>query len=182
MPPSTETLSFQCPACRHEFHLEVADAVETAICPDCGASVLVPRFETLRLSPERQASRESDSQSSSPAAGGSAAVKDASSLENPESVVGHETSRRNPLGGSRPAPIYEPEGLADSQIGAPTEASYELVRRLAREEGLLVGISSGAAVWAALEIGRQLEHGLVVAILADGGSRYLSEAHLWEER
>ena len=78
--------------------------------------------------------------------------------------------------------IYEPEGLVDSHIGAPTEASYELVRRMAREEGLLVGISSGAAVWAALQVGRRLEQGLVVAVLPDGGSRYLSEAHLWEER
>jgi cysteine synthase B len=76
--------------------------------------------------------------------------------------------------------IYLPDGLVDSQLGAPTEKSYELVRRLAREEGLLTGISSGAAVWAALEIGRQLDHGLVVAVLPDGGGRYLSEAHLWE--
>lgn len=76
--------------------------------------------------------------------------------------------------------IYLPEGLADSQLGAPTEASYELVRRLAREEGLLTGISAGAAVWAALEVARKLDQGLVVAVLPDGGSRYLSESHLWE--
>ena len=78
--------------------------------------------------------------------------------------------------------IYVPDGLADSQIEAPTEASYALVRRLAREEGLLAGISSGAAVWAALEVGRQLDEGLVVAILPDGGARYLSDTNLWEER
>ena len=76
--------------------------------------------------------------------------------------------------------IYAPDGLMDSQLGAPTEASYELVRRMAREEGLLTGISSGAAIWAALEIGRRLEHGLVVAVLPDGRGRYLSDAHLWE--
>jgi cysteine synthase B len=78
--------------------------------------------------------------------------------------------------------IYQPEGLADSQLGAPTEAAFELVRRMAKEEGLLVGVSSGAAVWAALEVGRQLEHGLVVTVLPDGGTRYLSESHIWEER
>ena len=78
--------------------------------------------------------------------------------------------------------LYAPDGLADSHLGAPTEASYALVRRLAREEGLLAGISSGAAVWGALEIGKGLERGLVVAILPDGGTRYLSDPNLWEER
>jgi cysteine synthase B len=77
--------------------------------------------------------------------------------------------------------IYEPDGLAASHIGAPTEASFELVQRLAREEGLFAGVSSGAAVWAALEVGRTLDSGVVVAILPDGGGRYLSEAHVWGE-
>jgi cysteine synthase len=78
-------------------------------------------------------------------------------------------------------PIYRPQGLAHSHIGAPTEASFSLVRRLAAEEGLLAGISSGAAVWGALEVGRSIDHGLVVALLPDGADRYLSESHLWEE-
>jgi cysteine synthase B len=78
--------------------------------------------------------------------------------------------------------IYEPDGLAASHIGAPTEASFELVQRLAREEGLFAGVSSGAAVWAALEVGRTLDSGVVVAILPDGGGRYLSEPHVWGER
>jgi len=77
-------------------------------------------------------------------------------------------------------PIFQPEGLVDSDIGAPTEDSYALVRQLAVDEGLLVGISAGSAVWAALEVGKTLDSGVIVAILADGGSRYLSESHLWE--
>jgi len=78
--------------------------------------------------------------------------------------------------------IYEPDGLVTQHIGAPSEASFELVQRLAREEGLFAGVSSGAAVWAALEVGRTLESGVVVAMLPDGGGRYLSEPHVWEAR
>lgn len=75
--------------------------------------------------------------------------------------------------------IYDP-ALADADLGAPTEESLELVRRLAREEGLLAGPSSGAAVWAALQIASTLESGVIVAMLPDGGDRYLSEPHIWE--
>jgi cysteine synthase B len=75
--------------------------------------------------------------------------------------------------------IYEPEGLVTQHIGAPSEAAFELVQRLAREEGLFAGVSSGAAVWAALEVGRTLDSGVVVVILPDGGGRYLSEPHVW---
>jgi cysteine synthase len=53
------------------------------------------------------------------------------------------------------------------------------MRRLAREEGLLVGPSGGAACWAALEVASQLDEGVVVTLFPDGGERYLSEAHLW---
>ncbi|MCB9758968.1 MAG: cysteine synthase family protein [Alphaproteobacteria bacterium] len=77
--------------------------------------------------------------------------------------------------------IYQPEGLADQALGAPTEESLELVRRLAREEGLLAGPSAGAALWAALEVARNLDRGLVVTMFPDGGTRYLSESHIWED-
>lgn len=74
--------------------------------------------------------------------------------------------------------IYDPS-LVHENLEAPTEAAYELMRRLAREEGLLVGPSSGAALWGALEVARRLDHGVVVTIFPDSGERYLSEAHLW---
>ena len=77
-------------------------------------------------------------------------------------------------------PIYD-ASLADRALGAPTEQSLRLVRRIAREEGLLVGVSSGAAVWAALEVARELTEGVIVVMSPDGGDRYLSEAHVWEE-
>ncbi len=76
--------------------------------------------------------------------------------------------------------IYDPT-LADEDLGAPTEESLELVRRLAREEGLLAGVSAGAATWAALQVARRLETGTVVTVFPDGGERYLSEDHVWKE-
>ena len=74
--------------------------------------------------------------------------------------------------------IWKPEE-ADEELGAPTEEALELVRDLARKEGLLVGVSSGAAAWAAIEVARRLESGVVVTVFPDGGERYLSESHVW---
>jgi cysteine synthase len=52
--------------------------------------------------------------------------------------------------------------------------------RLAREEGLFVGISAGAAAVAALEIARQLDEGIVVTLFPDAGYKYLSDRELWK--
>jgi len=69
--------------------------------------------------------------------------------------------------------IYDP-GIADEGVEVATEAAQEMVRRLAREEGLLVGTSSGANVFAALRLARTLPSGsIVVTILCDGGERYI---------
>jgi cysteine synthase B len=75
--------------------------------------------------------------------------------------------------------IYDP-GLADSTLTVGTEVAHGMVRRLAREEGLLVGISSGAALAAALEVARGLSQGVVVTIFPDGAEKYLSES-FWRE-
>jgi cysteine synthase B len=76
--------------------------------------------------------------------------------------------------------IYDP-ALADEQVEVATEDAEEMTRRLAREEGLLVGVSSGANVHAALKLARELTvKSVVVTILCDGGSKYLSE-RFWEE-
>jgi cysteine synthase B len=77
--------------------------------------------------------------------------------------------------------IYDP-GLPDLSVDIPTETAYEMVRRLAREEGLFVGISSGAAAAAALKIAAELEEGVVVTIFPDAGYKYLSDKALWEAR
>lgn len=75
--------------------------------------------------------------------------------------------------------IYDP-ALADENIGIETEEAYEMVKRLARQEGLLVGISSGANVASALKVARQLTQGVVVTVFCDNADKYLSE-HFWEE-
>jgi len=77
--------------------------------------------------------------------------------------------------------IYDPE-VADENVEVATEDAQEMTRRLAREEGLFVGVSSGANVHAALRLARALPSGsVVVTILCDGGSKYLSD-HFWEEK
>lgn len=68
--------------------------------------------------------------------------------------------------------------LADRELSCSTEEAYEMTRRLAREEGLLVGISSGANVAAALRVAEEIEEGNIVTILCDSGNRYLSHS-LW---
>jgi len=75
--------------------------------------------------------------------------------------------------------IYDPL-LADDNLGIETEPALAMVRRLAREEGLLVGISSGAALVAALQVARELTEGVVVTLFPDSGDKYLSES-FWED-
>ena len=75
--------------------------------------------------------------------------------------------------------IYEPS-FADRCIEVQTEQAYEMVRALARKEGLFVGISSGAAAVAALKVASELSEGVVVAIMPDAGYKYLSDHSLWE--
>ena len=81
--------------------------------------------------------------------------------------------------GSAMVPAIWDASMVDENVFAPTEASIEMMRRLAREEGILAGESSGAAAWSAIEVARKLEVGVVVTLFPDGGDRYLSEAHLW---
>ena len=71
-------------------------------------------------------------------------------------------------------PIYDP-ALVDEHRPIRTEDAYEMARRVAREEGLLVGVSAAAAIVGALEVARQLRAGTVVAVLPDSGHKYLSE-------
>jgi cysteine synthase B len=75
--------------------------------------------------------------------------------------------------------IYDPS-VADRNLATPTEDAYGMVKRLAREEGILVGISAGAAVATSLRVARELESGVVVTILCDGADKYLSES-FWTE-
>jgi cysteine synthase B len=69
--------------------------------------------------------------------------------------------------------IWDPT-VADDVWGAPTEASYDLARLLARREGLLVGHSCGAALWAIEKLAAEVRQGVVVTVFPDSGDRYLS--------
>jgi cysteine synthase B len=76
--------------------------------------------------------------------------------------------------------IYD-ETLPEGFVEVSTEAAYAMARRLAREEGVFVGISAGANVAGAIQLGKTLPRGsVVVTVLGDNGSRYLSDS-FWDE-
>lgn len=87
------------------------------------------------------------------------------------------------LGTSIVPAIYDPH-LADRQLEVGTEAAYDMARRLARDEGVLVGISAAAAVYASLQIAREEaaagRSAVIVTVLPDSADKYLSE-RFWEE-
>ena len=70
--------------------------------------------------------------------------------------------------------IYDPKGH-DEKIPVATEHAYAVCAQVLGSDGLLVGHSAGAALWVAREVARSLRSGLIVTILPDGGSRYVSE-------
>lgn len=75
--------------------------------------------------------------------------------------------------------IYDPS-LADATLEVSSEEAFAMARQLARREGLMVGVSAGANVAAALRVARGLREGVVVTILCDGAAKYLSEP-FWGE-
>lgn len=94
----------------------------------------------------------------------------------PESFHGLEGLKH--MESAVPIPIYDPQ-RHDRKITVETEPAYELTRRLAREEGLLVGQSSGAALLGVFELLKEVREGVMVVIFPDGGDKYLSTT-LWE--
>ena len=76
--------------------------------------------------------------------------------------------------------IYDPS-IADQEISVTTEEAHEMLKRLAREEGLLVGISGAGAMTAALRVAERAERdAVIVTVFPDSGDRYLSES-FWDE-
>lgn len=67
--------------------------------------------------------------------------------------------------------IYD-DSILDGTFFVKTEDAYEMARRLAKDEGLWVGPSSGAALWASLKLAESIKNGLIVTIFPDGGARY----------
>jgi cysteine synthase B len=74
--------------------------------------------------------------------------------------------------------IYD-DTLADEDVRVTTERAYAFTRRLASEEGMLVGVSSGAALAAALDLSERVRKGLIVVVFPDSGTRYLTE-RFWD--
>jgi len=74
--------------------------------------------------------------------------------------------------------IYD-SSVIDRTIEVSTQEAHQMVRRLAREEGLFVGVSSGAAAVASLKLADELESGMVVTVFPDAGYKYLSDQKLW---
>jgi len=75
--------------------------------------------------------------------------------------------------------IYDPS-LADEDLRVDTEDAYQVVRRLASEEGILVGLSSGAALYATMQLAATLREGVFVTVFCDSGERYLTQ-QFWDE-
>ena len=76
--------------------------------------------------------------------------------------------------------IYDPT-LADEELEIQTEDAHAMTRQLAKYEGWFVGVSAAANIVAALKVASQIESGVIVTILCDGGSRYLSDKFWTEE-
>jgi cysteine synthase B len=74
--------------------------------------------------------------------------------------------------------IYDP-ALADENYEIDTESAHDYARRLGRQEGLLVGVSSGAALACALKVAETIDEGVIVTVFPDGGDKYLSE-RFWD--
>jgi cysteine synthase B len=87
------------------------------------------------------------------------------------------------LGSTIVPAIYNPH-LADRAVEMETEAAYAMARQLARDEGLLVGISAAAAVVACVKIAEEEaaagRRAVIVTVLPDSADKYLSE-RFWEE-
>ncbi len=88
----------------------------------------------------------------------------------------HKPHKIQGIGAGMVPSIYDPK-VVDRVMDATFEDSVNYARRLAKEEGIFVGISSGAVTWAAIELAKELGPGKrVVAVLASTGERYLSTA------
>ena len=90
-----------------------------------------------------------------------------------EPYAGHAIQGLKNMQASYPPGIYDKKSL-DRIIHIEDEHAYDFCRKLARTEGVFAGMSSGAALGGALQLASELEEGEIVAVLPDGGERYLS--------
>ncbi len=90
-----------------------------------------------------------------------------------EPYLGHKIQGLKNLKEAYVPGIYD-KSRVDELVNIDDEDAFEMARRLAREEGIFAGMSSGAAMHVAVEKARQMEDGVLVVVLPDGGERYLS--------
>ena len=90
-----------------------------------------------------------------------------------EPYIGHKIQGLKNMKEAYKPGIYDKK-LLDEKVNIKDEDAYETARKLAKQEGIFVGMSSGAAMFVALQKVKELKHGLVVVLLPDGGERYLS--------
>ena len=94
-------------------------------------------------------------------------------------IVGLQPSEGSQIAGIRRWPeaylptIFESDRV-DAVMDVPQANAEDTMRRLAREEGIFCGVSSGGSVWAALQLSARVENAVIVAIICDRGDRYLS--------
>lgn len=88
-------------------------------------------------------------------------------------VLGHYIQGLKNLDEAIVPAIYDAKKI-DRHIMIETEDAFDLARRIAREEGIFVGMSSGAALWAARKVAEEIESGTIVTIFPDRGEKYLS--------
>jgi len=93
-------------------------------------------------------------------------------------IVGLEPVAGSAIQGLRNMAAYVPsiyqESLLDEKIRLEDEEAFRVARDLARAEGLFVGISSGAALWGAMQLAQRIRTGTIVVLFPDGGEKYLS--------
>ncbi|MFQ3573564.1 MAG: pyridoxal-phosphate dependent enzyme, partial [Thermodesulfovibrionales bacterium] len=90
-----------------------------------------------------------------------------------EPYIGHRIQGLKNMTESIVPKIYNP-CLIDKNIKVDDDAAFSTTRELALKEGLFVGMSSGAAMWGALQVAREIQQGVIVVIFPDRGDRYLS--------
>ncbi|AKF06812.1 PLP-dependent cysteine synthase family protein [Sandaracinus amylolyticus] len=99
-------------------------------------------------------------------------------LEPAEAMHGLEGLKH--MGSSIIPPIYDPT-IFDEILPVPTEEGWDMADRIAREEGLHVGHSTGGNVWGAIQLAKRVERGCVVTVACDRGDRYFAPMR-WEKR
>ncbi len=94
------------------------------------------------------------------------------------SIVGLEPAAKSKIQGLRNMAAYVPiiyqEELLDDKIMLDDDEAFRVARELAQIEGLFVGISSGAAMWGAMQVAGRIKEGTLVALLPDGGEKYMT--------